>query len=148
MRVTVSGIEERRPTTGVFAETGGAPPNLALDEVLAEVALFAAIGGSGRPRGVRAWVEQHGPTPSDLDWRRVGNVVELSRVDEDEVMRVWTGDVPLPVSIPVRQPGLDQDAVGADWRLALEEWESLPMDVPNGPAKPVERTVYMDRFPL
>jgi hypothetical protein len=150
VRVTVTGIEERRPTGGVFPSAGGPGPGGALvnDELLAEAMLFAATASTARPRGVRAWIERRGPTPSDLDWDRVGDIVALARIDEDEVMRVWSGDVPLSEPLPIRQPGLDQDGVGSDWRLVLEEWESLPLDVRSGPSKPVERTVYMDRFPL
>ena len=148
VRVTVTGIEERRPTSGVFPSSGGPGGVLVNDELLAEVMLFAATSSTARPRGVRAWVEHRGPTASDLDWDRVGDVVALARIDEDEVMRVWSGDVPLSEPLPIRQPGLDQEGAGSDWRLVLEEWESLPLDVPAGPSKPVERTVYMDRFPL
>jgi hypothetical protein len=150
VRVTVTGIEERRPTAGVYPPPtgGGGPTAFGSDALLAELLLVATTGGVTRPRGVRGWVERRGPTTSDLDWQRVGSIVDLARIDEDEVMRVWSGDVPLPVPLPARRPGLDQAGEGSDWRLALAEWESLPMDLPTAVGKPVERIVYMDRFPL
>lgn len=141
VRVSVTGIEERRPTAGVF------PSATETDDPFG-VLILATLGGVGNPRGVRAWIEQRGPTTSDLDWQRVGEIVELARIDDDEVMRVWSSDVPLPVPLPVRRPGVDQEGAGSDWRLVLAEWESLLMDVRLGPTKPVERIVYMDTFPL
>jgi hypothetical protein len=139
VRVTVTGIEERRPTVGL-TDLG---PAAAFD-----AAVVGRLGRLGHPRGIRAWVERRGPSPSDLDWHRVGDVVELGRIDEDEVMRVWRGDVELVVPLPIRRPGTDPEATGSDWRLVLTEWESLPLDVPSGTGQPVERIVYIDRFPI
>jgi hypothetical protein len=137
--VTVTGIEESRPTAGVFAQRQQPirrpPPVVFGDERQSE-------------RGVRAWVEQRGTTPSDLDWHRVGDVIDLARIDEDEVMRVWSGDVPLLVPLPMQRPGTDPDSQGSDWRLVLTEWESLRLDTPDDTGGAVERIVYLDRFPL
>jgi hypothetical protein len=139
VKVTVTGIEESRPTPGIFAQQRAPirrPPPL----------VFAVERQS--QRGVRAWIEQRGTTPSDLDWNRVGDVIDLARIDEDEVMRVWSGDVPLLVQLPMERPGTDPDSPGSDWRLVLTEWESLRLDTPDDTGGAVERIVYLDRFPL
>ena len=70
-------------------------------------------------------MERRGATTSDLDWQRVGDVVDLAGIDEEEVMRVWSGEVPLAVPLPIRRPGTDPGGAGSDWRLVVIEWESL-----------------------
>ena len=139
VRVTVTGIEESRPTPGLFP-----PPHLPFRPPPPFV--FGPARQS--ERGVRAWVEQRGTTPSDLDWHRVGDIVELPRIDEDEVMRVWSGQVSLLAPLPMQRPGTDPDSPGSDWRLVLTEWESLRLDTPDDTGGAVERIVYADRFPL
>jgi len=130
VRVTVTGIEQRRqaPVHGLIG-----PP-----------ADFTLTPG----RGVRAWVERRGELRTDLDWSRVTETADLVRVDEDEIMRVWQGDVVLPQSLPARRPGVDPDDGHARYRLVVMEWESRLGDEPFGVAQEMERIVYTDRFPL
>jgi hypothetical protein len=126
--VTLTGIEERRFAPGLPPSpvSFAPPPN----------------------RGARAWVERRGKTTSDLDWQRVGDIVDLARIDEDEVFRVWSGEVPLAVPLSIRRPGTDQGGAGSDWRLVVIEWEGLQYDTPDNTGRPLERIVYADRFPL
>ena len=135
VRVTVTGIEEWRFTRGLYPESARPLP-------------FPFPIEFQSQRGVRAWVEQRGKIPSDLDWARVGEVVDLTRIDEDELMRVWSGDVPLTVGLPVQRPGADPDSPGSGWRLVLAEWESLRLDTPDDTGGDYERIAYLDRFPL
>jgi hypothetical protein len=135
VRVTLTGIEEWRFTSSLLPEP---PPPFPFP---------LPIEFHSR-RGVRAWVEQRGQLPSDLDWAPAGDVVDLVRIDEDEVMRVWSGDVPLATGLPVQRPGVDPDSPGSDWRLVLAEWESLRVDTPDDTGGDEERIVYLDRFPL
>jgi hypothetical protein len=78
----------------------------------------------------------------------VSSVVSLVRVDEDELMRVWQGDVVLPRPLPMRRAGADPDDETTGYRLVVTEWESLLADEPFGRGQEVERIVYVDRFPL
>jgi hypothetical protein len=133
VRVTVTGIEERQPTRGQFPP----PPK--------KIGLGLFLTPS---RGVRAWVERRGTLASDLDWELTGKVADLLRIDEDEVMRVWSGDVDLDTPIPMHRAGTDPGGAGADFRLVVAEWESLPVDVPGDTGAPLQRIVYLDRFPL
>ncbi len=94
-------------------------------------------------RGVRAWVEQRGELSSDLDWTRVGRVVDLARIDEDELMRVWQGDVDLLTPLPLRRAGVDPDDDSTGYRVVVTEWESLLVDDPFGD----ERASEADRLP-
>jgi hypothetical protein len=135
VRVTVTGIAPRQYAPGQFAPEGAPPANFAI--------FFAPPD-----HGVRAWVERRGTTKSDLDWSRVGDVVDLARIDEDEVMRVWSGDVTLDIPVPVQRAGTDPGGEGSDWRIVLTEWESLRYDTPDDTGGPIERIVYLDRFPL
>ncbi len=137
--VTVTGIEERRYAPGLF------PP--APIDFEAEAAFLGRAFGQAS-RGVRAWVERRGATKSDLDWQRVGDIVELARIDEDEVMRVWSGEVPLEVPVPLRRPGTNPGGAGSGWRLVITEWEALRYDTRDDTGGPIERIVYLDRFPL
>ncbi len=134
VRVTVTGITERR-----WAPPGrpGAPES---------GPVFHPIDTP--TRGVRAWVERRGTLASDLDWQRVGDMVALGRVDEDEVMRAWSGDIELDIPIAAHRPGVDPSGEGSDWRLVLTEWEALLNDEPRGDGSAIERVVYLDRFPL
>jgi hypothetical protein len=135
VRVTVTGIEERRRTAGQFASHLGFDP-------LGMMLLLPPV------RGVRAWVERRGTTNSDLDWSRVGEIVDLARIDEDEVMRVWSGVIDLESPLPVRRAGTDPSGADSNWRLVVTEWESLRYDTPDDTGGPLERIVYLDRFPL
>jgi hypothetical protein len=132
VRVTVSGITEQRSAPALSSGSGRPPLAFALPP----------------NRGVRAWVERRGSLASDLDWHPVGDRIELPRVDEDEVMRVWSGDVPLPAPIEARRPGVDPGGESSDWRLVIAEWEALLHDEPHGEPDRIERIVYLDRFPL
>jgi hypothetical protein len=159
-RVTVSGIEEWRyapemlPPPQAKAQETRALPASAPEFAAAAfrgAGITASTAGIFSPpptRGVRAWVEQHGTTASDLDWQRVGDVIDLPRIDEDEVMRVWSGDVPLQVPLAAQRPGTDPGGAGSDWRLVTTEWESLPFDTAGGDGAMIERICYLDRFPL
>lgn len=139
MRVTVTGIEERRAAPFAPGPGAGSHP-IALP-------LPAAVLGAPN-RGVRAWVERRGPLQTDLDWERIGDAVELARIDEDELMRVWSGDVPLVVPLPERRPGTDPSGEPSSFRLVITEWERLPVDEPFGDGGDADRVVYLDRFPL
>jgi hypothetical protein len=63
-------------------------------------------------------------------------------------MRVWSGDVTLDIPVPVQRAGTDPGGEGSDWRIVLTEWESLRYDTPDDTGGPIERIVYLDRFPL
>ena len=139
VRVTVTGIEERRPTAGLVPGASG---------TFDRRAAIDAVGWLSRPRGVRAWIERRGATASDLDWQRVGDTIDIERIDEDEVMRVWSGDVPLAIPLAMQRPSVDWEGASSDWRVALTEWESLPQDEPSELGHHVERIVYLDRFRL
>jgi hypothetical protein len=139
VRVTVTGIEERRPTVGLLPGASG---------TFDRRAAIDAVGWLSRPRGVRAWIERRGATASDLDWQRVGDTIDIERIDEDEVMRVWSGDVPLAIPLAIQRPGVEREGASSDWRVVLTEWESLPQDEPSGLGHHVERIVYLDRFRL
>jgi len=130
--VTVSGIADRRVAPAILP-----PFTITLPEPTGDL-----------DRGVRAWVERRGPLASDLDWTPVGQQVELGRIDEDEVARVWGATLTLPEPVPAELPGTDPEGGGSTYRLVVGEWESLPFDDPytDGPA--TERYVYLDRFGL
>jgi hypothetical protein len=92
-------------------------------------------------------ISRRGATTSDPEWQRVGDVVDLARIDEDEVMRVWSGEIQLAVPLPIHRPGTDRGGAGSDWRLVVIEWKSLRFDTPDVTGPPLERIVYADRFP-
>lgn len=123
--ITLAGIADRRLAPGIVP-----PFSITFPEATGDL-----------ERGARAWVERKGPLSTDLDWTRTGVEVELGRVDEDEVARVWAATLTLPEPIP--DPGGD-----AGYRLVVAEWERLPYDNPFGDGAPTERLVYIDHFAL
>lgn len=128
--VTVSGIADRTRAAAM-------PPGLPLPSPIDDL-----------ERGTRAWIERRGPLATDLDWSPAGQPVELARIDEDQVARVWSATVPLPERLDPRRPGTDPDGGESAYRLVVAEWESLPFDEPFADGRPIERYVYLDRFPL
>src|SRR5262249_50031270 len=130
--VTVSGIADRLLAPAVL------PSNT--------MAFLPHSGDLGR--GVRAWVESRGALDSDLDWSFASAPVELARIDEDDVARVWSGTVTLPEPVDPARPGADPDGGESNYRLVVAEWETLPFDDPFADGTPVERYVYLDRFGL
>lgn len=131
--VTVSGISDRLPTPAIL------PPE----------SFFPWLERSGDlRRGVRAWIERRGPLATDLDWTPIGDPVELRRIDEDEVARVWFATFTLPEPIPADLPGPGPDDGQSAYRLVVGEWETLPYDDVVSEGEPIERYVYYDRFEL
>jgi hypothetical protein len=130
--ITVSGISDRLTAPAILPKVDFRLPELRGD-----------LG-----HGVRAWVERRGPLATDLDWTRIGDMVELSRVDEDDVAREWSAILELPEPIDPVRPGDDPDGGDSTYRLVVGEWETLPYDDPSGNGIPIERYVYLDRFGL
>jgi hypothetical protein len=131
----------RRPDDDTVAVTlAGIADRRAAPAILPPFTLFFPEGTGDLERGARAWIERRGPLATDLDWTRTGADVELGRVDEDEVARVWAATLELPESIPA--------GGHSGYRLVVAEWERLPYDDPFGDGSPIERLVYVDHFAL
>lgn len=140
VRVVLSGpIGVREPPEGTEATTAGPPPGL--DDYDRWVRVH---------RKVIARLQRADPSiPTDLGWETVAAAeLEVRGFGRNLFEAAWVGELRLPVNLPIRTPGSNQD-----WRVAIEEWERLPVDPadladPSSPRVWEQRLIYADEISL
>lgn len=95
----------------------------------------------GVRHNVRAHLQRRTDPSTDLGWETV-TIQSLDWVPRD-VTR-WFGRLDLTEAMGPARPG-DPDG---DWRVAIEERQSLPADAPEREQARAERIVYIDHLPL
>lgn len=103
-------------------------------------------------RTLRARLERRAPAvETDLGWQTV-TATTLPVAGVDGAMVAWEGVLELPIPLPPKRPGSDQN-----WRVVVEEWERLPADSQVGrdtpstggaDARTGSRVIYADQLPL
>ena len=106
-----------------------------------------------RNRTVAARLQRRDPEiDTDLGWQTVTTTRLVVRGTGDEPGEVaWVGELDAGTTIPLVRPGTTEES---DWRVTIEEWETLPGDTADlGPVLsrfPVweKRLVYADELAL